>query len=297
MFPFEERVINENTVLREFKKTTITDEQMWHRDAENRTVVVLESGGWSFQLDDSLPVSLNEGDKIYIPKETWHRVIQGEGILKVKVIKETLVKEEDLDESEFSYLIAQAALDGKKSIKIGDKEYPVEMSKDKAKESVGEAKDKLKGNYYVGKKTRRTKSNKEMEREIKKCSKEPRPKSCYDEWTADKSYKKAKKESDSKIEEVLDEQLDSLLEEILITEKLSEKTRETLKKKAKEANMPLGALTGVYKKGLAAWLTGHRQGTPQHAWAMGRVNSFIRGGPARKVDKAEWKKVQKHRKK
>ena len=79
--------------------------------------------------------------------------------------------------------------------------------------------------------------------------------------------------------------------------KLSKKIRDTLKKKADKANMPTGALTSVYRKGLAAWLTGHRQGTPQHAWAMGRVNSFIRGGKTRSVDKAEWKRVQKHRKK
>jgi len=81
------------------------------------------------------------------------------------------------------------------------------------------------------------------------------------------------------------------------SKKLSDKIRSTLKKKAKDSNMPLGALTAVYKKGLAAWLTGHRQGIPQHQWAMGRVNSFIRGGKTRKVDKAEWKRVQNFRKK
>ena len=86
-----------------------------------------------------------------------------------------------------------------------------------------------------------------------------------------------------------------LVNEILLIERLSPKTRETLKKKAKKANMPLGALTGVYRKGLAAWLTGHRPGIPQHQWAMARVNSFISGGKTRSVDKAEWKKVQKFR--
>ena len=96
---------------------------------------------------------------------------------------------------------------------------------------------------------------------------------------------------------LLDESLDLLLMDILTEGKLSKKTRKTLKKKAENANMPLGALTAVYRKGLAAWLTGHRQGVPQHAWAMGRVNSFIRGGKARKVDKGEWNKVKKHRKK
>ena len=78
--------------------------------------------------------------------------------------------------------------------------------------------------------------------------------------------------------------------------KLSSKTRETLRKKAKKANMPTGALSSVYRKGLAAWLTGHRQGVPQHAWAMARVNSFIRGGKTRSVDKSEWKRVQDYRK-
>lgn len=81
------------------------------------------------------------------------------------------------------------------------------------------------------------------------------------------------------------------------SKKLSAKTRETLKKKAQNANMPTGALTAVYRKGLAAWLTGHRQGVPQHAWAMGRVNSFIRGGKTRQVDKAQWETVKKFRSK
>ena len=76
---------------------------------------------------------------------------------------------------------------------------------------------------------------------------------------------------------------------------LSAKTRNTLKNKAKKANMPLGALTGVYRKGLAAWTTGHRPGVPQHQWAMARVNSFIRGGKTRSIDKGEWKMVQRHR--
>ena len=43
--------------------------------------------------------------------------------------------------------------------------------------------------YYKGTK----KSNKEMEYEIGICSKPNPPARCYDEWTADKSYKKSKK--------------------------------------------------------------------------------------------------------
>lgn len=69
-----------------------------------------------------------------------------------------------------------------------------------------------------------------------------------------------------------------------------------LKNKAKSANAPLGALRAIYNKGLAAWRTGHRPGASQHAWAMGRVNSVLAGGPARKVDAAQWKSIQRFRK-
>ena len=94
--------------------------------------------------------------------------------------------------------------------------------------------------------------------------------------------------------------IEMYIREILLSEKkdtLSKKTKDTLKKKAENANMPYGALSSVYRKGLAAWLTGHKQGMPQHAWAMARVNSFIRGGKTRSVDKAEYEKVKKYRKK
>ena len=83
----------------------------------------------------------------------------------------------------------------------------------------------------------------------------------------------------------------------LFIEKLAAKTRKALKNKAEKANAPLGALTQVYNKGLAAWRTGHRPGASQAAWAMARVNSFLTGGKARKVDAAQWNKVKKHRKK
>ena len=109
--------------------------------------------------------------------------------------------------------------------------------------------------YYKG----TPKSNKQMSKEINKCSGPDRPKSCYDDWSADKTYRKSKKgkaamkknwgkqslgeeEMDETLEEVLDEALDEMLVEIL-DEGISAKTRETLKNKAEKANMPLGALT------------------------------------------------------
>jgi len=173
----------------------------------------------------------------------------------------------------------------------------------KKRKTKKKKKKKKNPDYFKGTK----KSNKQMDYEIGKCSVPNPPKSCYDEWTADKTYKKSKKSKMSETREIIK---DLIIEAILnekkkkkkkkkkkSSKKLSAKTRKTLRDKAKKANMPTGALTSVYRKGLAAWLTGHRQGVAQHQWAMGRVNSFIRGGKTRSVDKAEWKRVQKHRKK
>ena len=47
----------------------------------------------------------------------------------------------------------------------------------------------------------------------------------------------------------------------------------------------------------AFYSSGSRSGQNPHSWAMGRVNSVLRGGKARKVDDAQWKQIQKHRKK
>jgi hypothetical protein len=77
----------------------------------------------------------------------------------------------------------------------------------------------------------------------------------------------------------------------------SDDVTKALRNKAKLANAPMSALRAIYNKGLAAYRTGHRPGASQHAWAMARVNSVLTGGPARKVDSAEWKRISDYRKK
>lgn len=189
--------------------------------------------------------------------------------------------------------------DDKKNVTKADF-LPTKVLKGEEVDEAKKKKNKKKRNPDYFKGTR--KSNKQMDYEIKKCSGPNPPKSCYDEWTADKTYKKSKKSKMAESREIIKRMIiEAILDEKKkkkkksSSKKLSAKTRETLRNKAKKANMPTGALTKVYKKGLAAWLTGHRQGVAQHQWAMGRVNSFIRGGKTRSVDKAEWKMVQKYR--
>lgn len=87
MFPFKETKLKNNTVIREFSENTDSEELIWHLDREDRTVRVIESGGWKLQLDNQLPVLL-EGKKEYkIPKYMYHRVIKGCGNLVVEIEK------------------------------------------------------------------------------------------------------------------------------------------------------------------------------------------------------------------
>ena len=74
-----------NLTERVFKENTDTHELVWHRDKQNREVTVLESDGWMFQMDNELPIVLNEGDVIQIPKNTYHRIMRGNGNLKITI--------------------------------------------------------------------------------------------------------------------------------------------------------------------------------------------------------------------
>lgn len=49
----------------------------------------------------------------------------------------------------------------------------------------------------------------------------------------------------------------------------------SLSEKSKITGVPLEDLTHIYKKGLAAWRTGHRPGANQEQWGHARVNSFL----------------------
>ena len=84
---------------------------------------------------------------------------------------------------------------------------------------------------------------------------------------------------------------------------LSAKTKKALSNKAEAARkkgkkVTAGQLGRVYKRGLAAYKTGHRPGTSQHQWAMARVYSFAVGGKTRQTaDKDLWQKHLKSKKK
>jgi hypothetical protein len=78
----------------------------------------------------------------------------------------------------------------------------------------------------------------------------------------------------------------------------SSPVRKALKNKSDKTGFPQGILTQVWKKGYAAWKTGHIPGTTPQQWAMARVNSFVTGGKTTKMhDKALYKRAKENRKK
>ena len=92
--------------------------------------------------------------------------------------------------------------------------------------------------------------------------------------------------------------IEEMADDLFERSKISDKVHKALKKKAKDRNAPLGALKAIYRKGMGAFYSsGSRSGQNPHSWAMARVNSVLKGGKARSVDSAQWKQIQKHRKK
>jgi len=71
-------------IIREFSSNTSSFELVWHRDKEDRVVQAMHDTDWLFQLDNEVPKRLTK-NKLFIPKETYHRLIKGTGDLKVKI--------------------------------------------------------------------------------------------------------------------------------------------------------------------------------------------------------------------
>lgn len=83
--PYKETRLGNNQYIREFKSDVNNDELEWHLDKEDRIVETIQNEGWMIQIDNQLPIILK--DEVYIPKETYHRLIKGNNTLIVKINK------------------------------------------------------------------------------------------------------------------------------------------------------------------------------------------------------------------
>jgi hypothetical protein len=82
--PFNENKYN-NISIRTFSEDVTNEDLMWHRDEEDRLITPLHETNWLIQLDNELPQQFDK--PIFIEKEKYHRLIKGDGNLKLKVEK------------------------------------------------------------------------------------------------------------------------------------------------------------------------------------------------------------------
>lgn len=85
MKPYSEFPIAENEKLRLFKLDVNDEELSWHLDEKDREVEILDGDDWKLQFENELPIELNKGFNIRIPKQTWHRVWKGTSDLMIKI--------------------------------------------------------------------------------------------------------------------------------------------------------------------------------------------------------------------
>jgi hypothetical protein len=83
-FPFEQ-IVKGNILVRTFDLSVDSDELKWHQDLKDRKVTVIEGNGWLFQMENELPIKLEDAKQIFIPKLAWHRVLKGDKKLVVEI--------------------------------------------------------------------------------------------------------------------------------------------------------------------------------------------------------------------
>jgi hypothetical protein len=91
MKPYNNISTLDNVIIRKFNNNINPIELKWHRDLNSRNITILEGKGWKYQQDNQLPINLEPGVELYIPKLTWHRIIKGNNdlIIQIKEMKNT----------------------------------------------------------------------------------------------------------------------------------------------------------------------------------------------------------------
>lgn len=86
--PFKQHSLSTDRLLREFSRDVPSDELVWHRDREARTVRALEGRGWALQLDGGLPQPIRLGEAHHIPAGTWHRLLRRPDATTLRLVVE-----------------------------------------------------------------------------------------------------------------------------------------------------------------------------------------------------------------
>ena len=82
MRPYKE-LQAQDSIYRKFTQDIPEEELVWHRDENDREVEILELTDWMFQFDNQIPQPLK--NKLFIPKDIYHRLIKGTGELNILI--------------------------------------------------------------------------------------------------------------------------------------------------------------------------------------------------------------------
>ena len=83
--PYTDLETTEEYTIREFDENVDPIERLWHRDDEHRTLYLQGETDWKIQLEDELPITFTQ--PIFIPRHKYHRLIKGNGKLRLKIYK------------------------------------------------------------------------------------------------------------------------------------------------------------------------------------------------------------------
>jgi len=84
MKPYYEEKID-SLLFREFDQGLHESELVWHRDKEDRHVLIIDGLNWKLQLDNEVPFILEKGKTYFIPKMVYHRLHKGFGTLEIRI--------------------------------------------------------------------------------------------------------------------------------------------------------------------------------------------------------------------
>jgi hypothetical protein len=85
MNPYIDLEITNFYIIRQFSENIDPIELLWHRDNEDRILEIQGKTDWKIQLEDNLPISIN--NPIFIPRGMYHKIIKGTNNLILKIYK------------------------------------------------------------------------------------------------------------------------------------------------------------------------------------------------------------------
>lgn len=83
--PYEDVKTDDGATIRTFSQGLNEEELVWHRDRNDREIAVLSGTDWQLQMDNRLPTELKKGKLYHINAMEYHRLIKGNGTLKLKI--------------------------------------------------------------------------------------------------------------------------------------------------------------------------------------------------------------------